>query len=137
MDYTTNLINVIGTQASPASLTTDYTDNMLTITCDGMESVDLNLYFTSSAANSTLVWKVEFSNDNSYFFGEDALSVSGSTVTHSATQVEHQWTPGSTGIKYKNLTISNIGVKYLKLSFKYDTAGGTLWAEGRLKEKHI
>lgn len=135
MDFITNRINAIGTQASPSALTTAYTGNTKTLDTGGADSIDLNLYFTPSATNSTLLMKVEFSDDGTYFFGEDIKSIATDKVTHSPSDGYHEWTPGVATLSQKNIQISNISCKYVKISFKYDTAGGTLWCQSIIREK--
>jgi hypothetical protein len=129
-------INVIGSSASPTTLPSSFgATAQLTIACGGVNAIDFNLAFAASAANSTVEWKYEFSNDGTYFSGEDVASVSGNTYTHDAAAGLHQWTPGSVATHYKNVQLSSLNCLYVRVSARYINAGGTLWMEALLNEE--
>lgn len=134
--YTLQRVDVIGDSATPIALTTAYTGNTKTLDVEGIDSITLNLKFTAAAANSIIQWKYEYSHDGVNFFGEDITITDTAKSTHSPAAAYHQWTPGSAAAHNKTVTINPIDCKKIKLSFQYNTAGGTLWAEALKKETY-
>jgi hypothetical protein len=128
-------INVIGNSTTAVTLPSTYGSTArLTIDCGGIDKIDFNLKFTASAANSTVEWKYEFSNDGTNFYGEDVAGVSGNAFTHHANAAIHQWTPGSAAAHYKNVQLSGLNCLKVRVSARYITAVGTLWMEAILNE---
>ena len=119
---------------TPSFLSSTATSTYATIRTEGASSVDLNLQFTASTTASQLIYLLEFSNDGIDWFQEDIASVSGSVITHNATNdtgafTYHAWTPGATGISRKNVTITNVASKYMRVKATTWSANGSLWGQ--------
>jgi hypothetical protein len=128
-------INVIGSSTTATTLPAAYGSTArLIIDCGGIDKIDFNLKFTASAANSTIEWKYEFSNDGTNFYGEDVAGVSGNTFTHDPDAAIHQWTPGLAAAHYKNVSLNGLNCLKVRVSARYVNVGGTLWMEAVLNE---
>lgn len=126
---------------SPTFLSPTATTTYASIETQGASSVDLNLQFNASTTASQLVYIVEFSNDDIDWFPEDIASVSGNVVIHNATATStaftyHTWTPAQSGISRKNVTITPIASKYMRIKAVTWVANGSLWGQMILNKEY-
>jgi len=127
---------------SPTGETGTTATSTIQITTEGVSSLDLNVQYNASTTASNLVWIQEFSYNGIDWYNEDVASVAGSVVTHNATAsaapyiTMHSWTPGVAGIAMKNITITPIASKYMRISFSSWGANGSLWIESISKKPY-
>jgi len=89
---------------------------------------------TTSDTNLDLVFYYEFSDDQINWFSEDSNSATGGITTHVAKNV-HTWTSGTVATSTKNIAITDVNSKYMRISFSSWTATSTavgLWAQAIL-----
>ena len=63
-----------------------------TVLSDGYEQISYMISLASSTTPPQLCWRNQFSNDNNFWYGEDAeLTTNATTTTHVRTAKEHCW----------------------------------------------
>ena len=107
----TDVITVVNVSTStPTSTKTVIIGNEI-------DQVDLQICVTASSTTSIVKWQLEYSDDETNFFGEDSNTVSGVVVTHGASTTTHQWTPATTEPICKTAVIANTNSKVHKFTF--------------------
>lgn len=121
-------------------LTTSTASSTLTMSISNSKHIELNMYVTASSSASVLNWSYYFSNDDGAtksWYGEDGYTaISDVGVTHGADVVMHSWTPGTTTFKGKNITITPVAAKYMKIEFDPSGANLGLYVEGVTQEEN-
>lgn len=136
--------NLYGTNTTTpfyvATTTAANTSSSIYITPE-VDQIDLNIWVKASSTTARIDWQYEFSDDNDTWFGEDAYSVSGSTVTHQAATTTHTWIPADVGATAKNITIKDVASKFFRLKVNRGVSGATasnnfaVWIQGIYKVK--
>lgn len=109
--------NVFGSASSPIYMaTTTATSTTDSIALGfAVDVTDLNIWSIASSTTAQIKYQLEFSNDGIYWFGEDVKSTAGVTVTHQTGSTTHQWIPGSTVATGRNIQVSSIASKYMRI----------------------
>lgn len=133
-----NRVFLTGSNAttSPVFLTAAGATSSVSIMASPGDQADINMLFTASSTSAALVFTVEFSNDGNCaalpltcnWYREDIATVGTQGVTHSA-NAYHTWTPATTTVLSKNVTIFPLGARFVKVNWSAATANGSLWAE--------
>jgi hypothetical protein len=114
----------------------------------GADYAVLKLNATASSTISRLDWEIGYSDDRSYWFGEDTSTTTKDFITaqpssaigsseHSQSTTTHRWTIGAISQEYsKNIIIPTYGSNYVRVKFTRgtDDEGGNnsnhkIWAQ--------
>ena len=125
-------LDMVGTSGTPIHFATSTATTTKDIQIGEAEDIiNLNFRVTASTTATRLQWTYAFSRDGTNFFAEDTKSVAGTTVTHGAATTTHQWTPAQTVTAFKNVEISNVHARFVRLTvskpLKWENF--TLWIE--------
>lgn len=85
-------------------------------------ALDLNIGIIASSSSSRLAWTLEFSTNynratgNGDWYFEDGSNVDSTiSVTHGASPLINQWTPGTTVWQGKNITVQTLQSRWFRL----------------------
>lgn len=99
----------------------------------GVDQVDLNIQFQGSTTDATLNWYYEFSDNFTDWYGEDISTASTISIAHSSTTTVHTWNPEITTLIRKNLSITDIASRYMRIVFSTSNATSSVYARVALK----
>ncbi len=120
----------VGTGTStPVQFTTTTATTSLMVATGNANSVNLDLSAVASSTSSVVQFVVEYSYNGLDWYGEDSSSVSGNITTHSALNVVHTWTPGTTSSTKRSFNIQTHGAKYTRFGFHVYTANAQLYPQ--------
>lgn len=107
------------------------TSTILTCSTESAEVVDVNFFFYASSTATKFYWKLQFSNNNQDWFDQDASTASANNVevTHGASGVTHNVTPGSTATTTRNLDVNPVASKYMRVLLNLAGANGSVWLQ--------
>jgi hypothetical protein len=120
--YTQNTINLIGSAASPVTLTGSYiAGNSAILNLKKGDRVTLYVYYTMGTAESgnSIQAKLEYmvNNTDTVLVQESAETITSSTVTH--TELEHSYTTTAAAGTYKAFPMRfEANDPYVKVSLK-------------------
>ena len=122
---------------SPIYMTTSQTaSTTIIMSVKNAKHIDLNLYLNASTTASNLLWTYWFSSDdglNKNWYPEDAYTATSNVlITHGASPLVHSWTPADSSATstVKNIGITPVASKYMKIEFGLAGANGSLHAIG-------
>lgn len=91
-------------------------------------SLDIDLWAVASSSSSVIQFSVQYSDNGIDWYSQDTSSVSSSLTTHATAPMLHAWTPGTTATTSRNLTITPIASRYVKIGFQAQVASTSLYA---------